>query len=155
MGHSVKLNPVRVSPRNPARAWLEPRVGRIVGVDAEGVATVDFPGNPYPPCVARSVVAIDRGTARAAAVLLLFENGDPRSPVIAGVVRDALIAPRREEAVVDGERVTLRAEREIALVCGDSSITLRKDGKIIIKGANLLSRSSGANKIRGAVVDIN
>jgi len=151
----VKLNPVRVSPRNATRAWLEPRVGRIVSIDAQGIATVDFPGNPGAPCRARTVITLDRAQARDAAVLLLFENGDPASPVIAGLVRDDLVPARREEAVIDGDRVTLRADREIALVCGDSSITLKKDGKIVIKGANLLSRSSGANKIRGAVVDIN
>jgi len=58
-------------------------------------------------------------------------------------------------AQVDDQRVELTAEREIVLRCGDASITLTRAGKVIIKGAYILSRSSGYNKIKGAAVDIN
>ena len=47
------------------------------------------------------------------------------------------------------------AEREIVLRCGDSSITLTRAGKVIIKGKYILNRSSGYNKIKGAAVEIN
>jgi uncharacterized protein (DUF2345 family) len=55
----------------------------------------------------------------------------------------------------DDDRVVLSAEREIVMRCGDASITLTRAGKVLIKGAYILSRSSGYNKIKGAVVDIN
>jgi len=55
----------------------------------------------------------------------------------------------------DGAVLTLRAVRRIELVCGKASIVLCADGKVVLKGANLISRSSGPNKIRGASVDIN
>ena len=49
----------------------------------------------------------------------------------------------------------IEAEEEMILCCGKSSITLKKNGKIILRGTDLVSRSSGGNKIRGATVKIN
>ena len=39
--------------------------------------------------------------------------------------------------------------------CGEASITLTRAGKVLIRGAYVLSRSSGANRIKGAAVEIN
>ncbi|MCC6418741.1 MAG: hypothetical protein IT429_10940, partial [Gemmataceae bacterium] len=47
------------------------------------------------------------------------------------------------------------AKEEIVLRCGKSSITLRKDGKVVVLGAEVVSRASGTNKIKGAAVRIN
>jgi hypothetical protein len=58
-------------------------------------------------------------------------------------------------AELDGERVVLSAEREISLKCGEASITLTAAGKILIRGTYVLTRSSGANRIKGATVEIN
>jgi hypothetical protein len=58
-------------------------------------------------------------------------------------------------AQVDDQRIVLTAEREIVLKCGEASITLTRAGKVLIKGRYVLSGSSGYNKIKGAVVDIN
>lgn len=56
---------------------------------------------------------------------------------------------------VDGKRVLLEGHEEVVLKCGDSSITLTKAGKIIIRGKYLLSRSSGVNRILGGSVQVN
>lgn len=134
-------------------------VGRLV--EAGGPLLVDFPGNPSSkPLPARSAAQIlpeDSG----AEVALLFENGDPLKPIIVGKMfsgselsfNDRLAAGH--EAELDGERVTLSAEKEIVLRCGKASITLTKAGKIIIKGAYLLNRSTGVNRIKGGSVQIN
>jgi hypothetical protein len=53
------------------------------------------------------------------------------------------------------ERLELVAEQEIVLRCGEASITLTKAGKIVLRGAYVLSRSSGVNKIKGGSVQIN
>jgi hypothetical protein len=55
----------------------------------------------------------------------------------------------------DGEQLTLTAQREIVLRCGNASITLTRAGKILIQGTYLLSRSSGVNRIKGGSVQIN
>ena len=56
---------------------------------------------------------------------------------------------------MDGERLIFRANEEIVLRCGKASITLTKAGKIILRGAYVLSRSSGVNRIKGGSVQIN
>jgi Domain of unknown function (DUF6484) len=160
----LKLHPLRQ--RMIAENYLA--VGRIVGIVADGRALVDFPGNDQGSVVARSTIrdlpqSLDL-TTNSLSVLLFFEGGDPSSPVIIGIVCDTLsanpdeqtvCAPQRAETILDGKRLILDAQEEIVLNCGKSSVTLRKDGKIIIKGTDIVSRASGANKLRGATVQIN
>jgi hypothetical protein len=86
-------------------------------------------------------------------VALLFEGGDPERPVVMGKMHVAGAA--RLQAERDGERVEVRAEREIVLSCGDASITLTRAGKILIRGTYVLSRSSGVHRIQGGSVQIN
>jgi hypothetical protein len=147
------------------------RVGTIVGVDENGQVLVDFPGNPEGPLGSRLASAfgvrkLKRAVASGQAVLLAFENNDPRLPiVIDSVCNDAnqttgseAIALQTEdldEILVDGKRVTFDAKEEIVLRCGKASITLTRAGKVLIRGAYLLSRSSGVNRIKGGSVQIN
>ncbi|MDH5256868.1 MAG: hypothetical protein OEX07_02640 [Gammaproteobacteria bacterium] len=49
----------------------------------------------------------------------------------------------------------IKADDGLVIECGKSSIILTKDGKIQIKGNDLLSRARGMNKIKGAGVNIN
>jgi hypothetical protein len=59
------------------------------------------------------------------------------------------------EVSVDGKAVQFNAEEQIVLKCGKASITLTRAGKVIIRGAYLLNRSSGVNRIKGGSVHIN
>jgi hypothetical protein len=99
-------------------------------------------------------------------VVVVFEEGDPAFPIIVGWVYDRIVDESRQvshvtvnnsvpEALIDGDRIVLRSEREIVLECGRSSIVLTKDGKVVIKGTHLVSRSAGPNKIKGSTVNIN
>jgi len=110
--------------------------------------------------------ALLRPENRGLEVLLLFEDGDPALPIVVGrldapaegvlsLLRERPEPKRRREAVVDGDRVTIVADKEIVLKCGEGSITIRKDGKIVVQGTHLLSRSKGPHRIKGARVDIN
>jgi hypothetical protein len=58
-------------------------------------------------------------------------------------------------AVVDGEVVELRGAERVELRCGEASIVLTKEGKIVMTGAYISSASSGAHRIRGGSVEIN
>jgi hypothetical protein len=63
--------------------------------------------------------------------------------------------PKPLEVKLDGQSVILEAEQELVLRCGKSSITLTRAGKVLMRGAYLLSRSSGVNRIKGGSVQIN
>ena len=108
---------------------------------------------------ARSAVPL-RHEQIGATVMVLHEEGDWARPIVVGVLQEGLLGtspavPARFDVQADGERLTLCAEREIVLRCGESSITLTRSGKVVIKGSYVLSRSTGYNKIKGAAVDIN
>lgn len=136
-------------------------IGSVASVNELGIPRVDYSGNGSPePREARTTAVLNQEHV-GRRVVLAFEGGRTDSPIVLGVVHDPLVelitandkpAP---DAVVDDERVVLTAEKEIVLKCGDASITLRKDGKVLIRGAHLLSRSSGPNRVKGASVQIN
>ncbi len=145
-------------------------VGEIVKITEEGCAMVDYPGNPMGHLEARSVINdpsnCNINVQGSIPVLLLFENGDPTLPIIIGIIRDTLypLAPSEEmtvymerphDAVLDGKKMILEAKEEIVLHCGKSSVALKKDGKIVLKGTKIVSRASGTNKIKGSAVRIN
>ena len=135
-------------------------VGTLSGVMGSRVPLVDFRGNPAVRTLpARSTVAITEGQI-GREVALVFENGDPRCPIVIGFVEAIDPAPttpiyQTTALKVDGERVVLTAEKELVLRCGGSSITLTQTGKILIRGSSLLSRASGVNRIKGGSVQIN
>jgi hypothetical protein len=145
-------------------------VGRILEIGSDGAAVVDYRDNELGPMRARSAVVVsaeEAGDILGKQVLLVFEDGEMARPIIVGFVRDHILSPSKEspaefgtmhsEIRFDFERSSMRIENdeEILLVCGKSSIKLRADGKVIIKGTEIVSRSSGANKIKGASVNIN
>jgi hypothetical protein len=123
-------------------------IGRVVRIEANGDVLVDFRGNRRGPIRARVATTEELGGA-AQSVLLIFEDGNACFPVVAGVVRENI---QRQEPK---RSLTLEATSELTITCGKSSITLRRDGRVVIKGTELVSRASGTNKIRGATVKIN
>jgi hypothetical protein len=92
-------------------------------------------------------------------VALIFDSADLAKPIVAGVLRDTSIRERDEtvqaRVEVDGQRLTVCAEERLVLRCGAASITLTKEGKVLIAGTFVSSRSSGVNRIRGGSVEIN
>ena len=58
-------------------------------------------------------------------------------------------------ADADGRRVRLTAQEEIVLQCGDSSITLKRNGRVVIRGSYVETHASGTNRIKGGNVRIN
>ena len=135
---------------------------RFHGFDLEDrPLVVGVPGLPHEVLLARSTVPLRRSDV-GLPVVLLFDGGDGRQPIVIGVIResratheDAPQAPPLVTVQSDDERLVVSAEREIVLRCGQASITLTRAGKVIIEGAYIISRSSGYNKIKGAAVDIN
>jgi hypothetical protein len=118
----------------------------------------DLPGETV---AARSTVPLVRSQI-GSAVVVVFAAGDVRRPIVLGVLQDRRVRATAAEgpapvvsAQVDDDEVVVSAERQVTLRCGEASITLTRAGKVIIKGKYVISRSSGCNKIKGAIVDIN
>ncbi len=132
-------------------------VGRIAAVEGPGAARVTFPGAPEGGFSARAMTPLSESD-KGCEVALLFEAGDPRRPIVMGKMVSPLAAGEAgddTEAAADGRRVEIKADQEIVLRCGESSITLTRSGKIILRGTYVLSRSSGVNRIQGGSVEIN
>jgi hypothetical protein len=143
-------------------------VGTLVGISDVGEPLVEHALrlDSKRPTPARSTVPWDHGQI-GRPVVLAFERGDPRSPIILGILvqpsdsrpgpEDSRSGGTQTTVAVerDGEQLVLTAEREIVLRCGEASITLTRAGKILLRGTYLLSRSSGVNRIKGGSVQIN
>jgi hypothetical protein len=91
--------------------------------------------------------------------LVCYADED-RVPVVIGV----LLAPgdRLGEAMapsvdllIDRQRIVLSAQQEVVLQCGKASVTLTTDGKIMVKGVDVVSTAGRVNRIRGGAVKIN
>ena len=52
-------------------------------------------------------------------------------------------------------RVTIDASESLSLRCGEASIDLRADGKVTIRGEDVLVRAKGTQRIRAGTVSIN
>ncbi|HEV2442153.1 MAG TPA: DUF6484 domain-containing protein [Steroidobacteraceae bacterium] len=142
-------------------------LGRIAGVDAAGVVSVEIPGTTgaLPARLATPLSRDDLLDAREAggSAVLVFENGDPALPIIVGLVQTTVparvptppAAPQVIEADVDGKRVRITAADEIVLECGSASITLRRNGRVVVRGTYIESYSDGTNRIKGGQVRIN
>lgn len=53
------------------------------------------------------------------------------------------------------DELVIEAKKNLTFKCGDGSITLRGDGKILIKGKDLVSHAQQMNRIKGGGVAIN
>ena len=158
----------------PPVAWhsmpSHPAIGHFVDwLDGQG-PRVDHAGSPHGPVLARSVIPLTPSEvsayiAEGRGVVLAFEGGQTERPLIMGVLQplasEASPAHTLElpdtplELEVDGKRISLEAQDEISLRCGKASIVLRRNGRVVIRGTYVESRSSGVQRIRGGTVRIN
>ena len=139
-------------------------IGRLIQWSPDEGALVDYPGNPKGPLQAQSVVAFDVDLAARTidsdrGLVLSFEAGDWSKPVIMGLLQPAATAAKQNSPAVevhaDGERVTVKAAEQIELKCGEASIILTKAGKILLRGTYVSSVSTGAQRLKGASIEIN
>jgi hypothetical protein len=166
-----------VADQNPADPMLD-LIRRGAGADQIDTAVVE----DISPDGVAMVVLRGEERRREALSLLRFPSADAASdailgrtvlvlvneaglPVILGVVSQRLWETREVQAElpvgearsiqVDKKLVHLEATEEIRLTCGKSSLVMRRDGTVVVRGVTITTRATQSNKIRGATVSIN
>lgn len=118
----------------------------VVGIGPDGRAQVRIPALGEGLHWALSLVPVPAAAlGRVAAVTMMDDQ-----PLILGLVQ-----PATPEVEADGERLVIEAGREMVLRCGKASITMTADGRVTIRGTQVLSRSEGPNRVQGASVQLN
>jgi hypothetical protein len=143
-------------------------IGTIVSLSSGGTPELQLePGGPV--VAARLALPatrqrIEDAIARCLPAVVLFEGGDRSKPLVVAFVeplqpQPPVSQPEEKnpviEADVDGKRVKVTAQDEIVLQCGSASVTLRRNGRVIIRGTYVETRSEGTNRIKGGQVQIN
>lgn len=138
-------------------------VGILIGLqeqDQERTPIVVYPGQSQEAGIAaRSTVELGRRHI-GREVLLTFEAGNPRSPIVIGCMQRSTDRARTKpdvnaEIEIDGERVLVAARETLVLRCGAASITLTRAGKILISGNYVSHRSTGVVRIKGGAIQLN
>jgi hypothetical protein len=124
-------------------------LGVLERVESPVKAVVSIEGRSL---AAQTLVPLKTKQVGASVALWLGAGGDGGC-LILGVVLER--APRPVLARLDGRRVSLRADRELVLRCGPASLTLTRDGKVVLRGAEVLQTATGTHRIHGAAVRIN
>jgi hypothetical protein len=158
-------------------------IGTLVAIDPQGRALVSFYwADELSEQVPALTTQIIDNSSLGRQVALLFAGGNQQQPVIMGFIHSPLdlvigqtvsaganadlvetelfpgpaqfVAPERS-ANLDGKRLVFEAEEEVQIKCGEASINLYKDGRVVIRGRNLISRASAVNRILGGSVQVN
>lgn len=139
-------------------------IGQFIGLDEQQRPLITSSLH-IKPVVAQAIVTInDDPMLLSGNSVILFMGSD--LPIIMGFVGDTLQNQKQtsfglvgdtltSSLHVDGKKINLQAQNEVVLKCGKSSLSLSRNGKVTIKGTNITTRSSGANKIKGANVQVN
>ncbi len=164
-----EMNPFAAMSASMALA-IGPTVARLTQTGSAGEIFVAVGGTT--PCAAKLLANLDRYELAqpryvGREVLVVFQDGDRNKPIIVGLLEEPLESlvemtaatketpDHKQELRIDGKRVVIEADDEIELKCGQGSITIRKDGKIVVKGTHVLSHATGPNRIRGGSVSLN
>jgi hypothetical protein len=151
-------SPVVLGPAGALRA-------RLVGWSADGAPLVALRGEPAVTVPATTCVELTTLDPQSEPELIVvLEHGDERRPIVIGVVRPTAMpsaevtqppVPLSAEVRIDGKVTQVTARNELVLSCGKARITLRADGRITIRGAEVTSEAQGVNRMRGGSIELN
>ena len=162
MGDNIK--PLRSGRTSAVEYGTGPVVAKVREISEEGLVLELGSESLAVGRMTKEVAGTPPEQLHGSEVLVVFESGDSERPVAIAVLHspeiesaevDGAIDESTIHSIVDDEQVVLSAKRKIELRCGKGSITITPDGKIVLRGTHLLSRSSGPLRIKGGHVDIN
>ena len=139
------------TPRTPAplgrRSVVE---GQVVDLLPDGRARIKTTEGHTIDC--RCAHAIDLGWLRAAVAI-----GPVDAEATVGGRGGSLWAvfPGPEHAEATSERVVVKATKSIELTCGQSTVTLKEDGRVRVRGRDVTARGSKVARLQGNTVRLN
>lgn len=166
-GRVVKLNTGRSA--HPERAGLPSAcLGKLEALALPTQVWVTLPGTDA-AVLASIGMDCDEQRLQSAVdqqqpAVLIFEQGDSERPILIGIIAPIHTEPRQlaelpqgfaVEADADGRRIRLQAQEEVILQCGDASISLKRNGRVVIRGASIETNAKTTNRIKGGSVRIN
>lgn len=135
----------RRSATAPAQATSGCRLGRITAVADDGRVSVD--GAPVQLSAALTLGQLRQAMAAGQPAVVL----DGPTPLLLGLLQTTA----SQDLALDGRHVAITAGETFSITCGKASITLTRSGKVVVRGADVLTRSSGLNRVKGGSVQIN
>ena len=151
------------------QAFNQTRKGTVLEVMDEGLILVQDNANPnavYPCYFLRTSAGSLPKIVTDDLVIYRVPEINEDYGVVLGVVEkydnlDDKVAKKLKKrditqmTTLEDKVLHIKADDGLVIECGKSSIILTKEGKVQIKGNDLLSRARGMNKIKGAGVNIN
>ncbi len=123
--------------------------GRLVAIESDGMLRVRVAGEQDLRCA-----WLETGAKIELAVgdvlLVLPPTDEPLGVVLGRIGRYQAPQPAAPEA-----HVTIEASETLVLKCGEASVDLRADGKVMIRGDDMLLRAKGTQRIKAGSVNIN
>jgi Domain of unknown function (DUF6484) len=129
-------------------------IGMLMGFDGESPLVV-FAGNAKDEAIpARSTAHLDVSMV-GSEVALMFEDGDRARPLIMGRIVTPARSKKSPKIISDGELVSVNAQKKLELRCGKASIVMYADGRVTVRGTEVVSQASRRNTIRGGSITLN
>ena len=128
--------------------------GEVVAVEEPGTVVVTVGDSDVAVrCVVLVTSAVAPPLLMPADQVLVWVPRGGGSPVVIGRIGQASgLTPGLQDPP---DSLTIEAKHSLTLRVGDGSITIREDGKILIKGKDLVSHATRLNRIKGGAVQIN
>ena len=165
-----ELNTLIQRPRSPQIKHAPEKVdgialGTLIAFADNGDALVNIDYFGFKNLSAQTLVELNHSHLTLQ-VALGFQAGNPYRPIVLGLLHQAKnekeaiaheIQPSQQELVItqQGKRITIEAEQELELRCGEAVILLTADGHIQLRGGYITSHADATQRIRGGSVQIN
>lgn len=135
--------------------------GRIVAADESGMLLVELAGDGgiIIPCACLETSGTRALELRAgdSVVVLLPDETDALGCVLGRIGRYRRVSDASSETgpKEPQAQLILAADQEVVIRCGASAISLRRDGRILISGLDIVSKAARTQRIKGGSVQIN
>lgn len=129
-------------------------IGLLMGFE-NGLPLVVFASNEKDHAIPARSLARLGPISVGKEVALLFEDGNRNRPLTVGQTVEPAAREQAPKVVRDGERVLIQARERIELRVGKSAIVMDENGHITIRGTDVVSHASSANRMRGGSISLN